>query len=189
LRHREVNLRALDIAAAPFAHAVVDELLSAEELAALQRAFLEEPRVRLENELYLHERGTSPPVQEALRAFCGALSEQRGVLAGHFGVPLEHLEGAAYLYRCGDYLLPHSDSGHSRALAYAFYLNACERGGELELFACTTAGGEIVRTRPAKRIAPRANRLVLFTVGETALHQIREVTEGERASISGWLYP
>jgi Rps23 Pro-64 3,4-dihydroxylase Tpa1-like proline 4-hydroxylase len=46
-----------------------------------------------------------------------------------------------------------------------------------------------LRTRPAKRIEPKASRLVLFAVSETALHQVREVTSGDRASIAGWLYP
>lgn len=177
------------LTAAPFAHLVADDLLAPEDLRALQAAFLEEPRVRLESEIYSHERGNSPPAHPVLQAFCARLLQQRRRLEELFGLTLTWLDGAAYLYKTSDYLLPHSDKGGSRALAYAFYLWPCSRGGELLLFDCTTRGSEIVRTRPAKLVEPRANRLVLFAVSEIALHQVREVTEGERASIAGWFYP
>src|SRR5438067_1813589 len=99
--------------------------------------------------------------------------------------------GSAYVYLPGHYLLPHSDSRQSegRAIAYAYYVSAPRKGGELELFDCTMKKGEIVRTWPAKKIAPRANRLVLFAVTDTALHQVREVLRGARTSIAGWFYP
>jgi Rps23 Pro-64 3,4-dihydroxylase Tpa1-like proline 4-hydroxylase len=183
---------------APFAHLILDGALEPDELHNLQNAFSEEPRARLDGELYSHERGRSPPVHPALRAFCTNLAEQRGALSALFGLNLasegmRSVDGAAYLYKPSDYLLPHSDKGDSRALAYVLYLSSC-RGGELLLFDCVTSKSpitgksEIVRTRPAKRIVPKPNRLVLFAVSEIALHQIREVTAGARASIAGWFY-
>jgi hypothetical protein len=176
------------VESAPFAHLVVDDAFAPEELHNLQNAFSEEPRARVEGELYSHERGTNPPGHPALRTFCTNLANRREELGALFGLTLTRLDGAAYLYKTSDYLLPHSDKGDSRALAYVLYLSSCQ-GGELVLYDCITSKGEIARTRPAKRIVPKPNRLVLFAVSETALHQIREVTAGARASIAGWFYP
>jgi len=61
----------------------------------------------------------------------------------------------------------------------------CE-GGELELFDCDLDGDEIVGARPALRIEPVENRLVVFDVSPGSLHQVREVTGGGRVSLSGW---
>ena len=89
----------------------------------------------------------------------------------------------AYAYRPGHYLLPHTDhqDGLLRQLAYAYYLPSPEppTGGELELFA---------NMQSAKLIAPRDNRLVIFEVGDTSLHQVREVLSGLRISLAGWFY-
>ena len=66
---------------------------------------------------------------------------------------------------------------------------AAPQGGELELFRCEVDdAGEIVATAPAARIAHRPNRLVLFDVSATSLHQIREVTSGARLSLAGWFH-
>lgn len=62
-------------------------------------------------------------------------------------------------------------------------------GGELELFRCATEAGELVETVSARVIGPRANRLVVFEVGDLSLHQVREVTGGLRISLAGWFYP
>jgi Rps23 Pro-64 3,4-dihydroxylase Tpa1-like proline 4-hydroxylase len=107
------------------------------------------------------------------------------------GRRLTRSDGVAYSYLPGHFLLPHSDSRESegRAVAYAYYVGAPERGGELELFACSTRKGQILRTRPARRIPARANRLVLFEVSDIALHRVCEVTRGARTSLAGWFYP
>ena len=96
-------------------------------------------------------------------------------------------DGSAYAYLPGHYLLPHSDARRAerRSIAYAFYIAAPRQGGELEFFAVSARGA----TRAARRIAARANRLVLFEVHDRALHQIREVLAGRRDSIAGWFYP
>jgi Rps23 Pro-64 3,4-dihydroxylase Tpa1-like proline 4-hydroxylase len=67
------------------------------------------------------------------------------------------------------------------------------RGGALELFDCAanavSATRGVASARKAGRIAPRPGRLVLFAVSPTALHQVREVTRGERCSLAGWFRP
>ena len=48
------------------------------------------------------------------------------------------------------------------------------------------AGDELISARPAHRVEPRANRLVLFDVTNASLHQVREVLAGNRVSLAGW---
>ena len=177
--------------AKPFPHLVVDRALPPEDHARIVAAFDDEPHVLVENEIYLHLRSSDPPMQPALRAFPVGLAAECPVVSRICGVPLTRADGSAYVYLPGHYLLPHSDSRQSegRAIAYAYYVSAPRKGGELELFDCTVKRGEIVRTRSAKKIAPRANRLVLFAVTDRALHQVREVLRGARTSIAGWFYP
>ena len=105
-------------------------------------------------------------------------------MAAPFPRPLTRADGSAYIYLPGHYLLPHSDSrvSEGRAIAYAYYAGAPQKGGELEFF-------ERTARRVARKIAPRANRLVLFEVHDLALHQVREVLAGARTSIAGWFYP
>jgi hypothetical protein len=177
--------------ARPFAHVVLDGVLSRADHARLAAEFPLEPQALVENEIYLHLRSSEPPMGEGLRAFCIALAASCGTVSQICGRPLSRADGVAYTYLSGHYLLPHSDSRQSegRAIAYAYYIGAPERGGELELFACTARKGRIVRTRPARRISARANRLVLFEVSDAALHQVREVLRGARTSVAGWFYP
>ncbi|MFN2550318.1 MAG: 2OG-Fe(II) oxygenase [Myxococcales bacterium] len=177
--------------ARPFPHLVIDGVLSRDDHARLVADFDREPHVLVENEIYLHLRSSDPPMQPALRAFHAALGTECSTVSTICALPLTRADGSAYVYLPGHYLLPHSDSRQSegRAIAYAYYVDAPKRGGELELFACARRGGEIVRTRSARKIAPRANRLVLFAVSHLALHQVREVLDGARTSIAGWFYP
>jgi Rps23 Pro-64 3,4-dihydroxylase Tpa1-like proline 4-hydroxylase len=104
-------------------------------------------------------------------------------LARITGKPVTRAELCAYAYRPGHYLLPHTDhqDGLARLLAFAYYLPTPTPpdGGELELF-CGLAS--------AKLIEPRANRLVVFDVGDRTLHQVREVLAGLRLSLAGWFY-
>jgi len=177
--------------ARPFRHLVIDGLFAPQDLARLAADAREEPHYLVEEEIYLHLRSADPPLRPVLRELQAELSASATLVSRICGLRLSRADGAAYTYLQGHYLLPHSDwrEGEGRALAYACYLASPARGGELEFFACETRKGQIVATRPARRIAPRANRLVLFEVSETALHQVREVLRGARLSLAGWFYP
>lgn len=169
-------------AALPFRHLVIDELLDPASFAALREAFRAEPMMRLDDEIYSHLRGAEPPLHPALREFLAALP--LGDIARICGRPLSRLDGCAYAYGEGDYLLPHTDhqAALGRAIAYAYYLAAPARGGELLLY-------EPSFREVARRIEPRANRLALFEVHGGALHEIAEVLAGRRDSLAGWFYP
>lgn len=179
---------------APFPHLVVDAFVDPARLPALLSIVDEEALHRYDGEIFGFE-ATAPVATTA------AFQALRDSFADVLGPPLRRITGRAvsrvdmraYLYQAGDYLLPHSDhqDGVGRVLAYAFYLPSADppEGGELELFRCTFEGGAITATESAKLVAPKANRIVIFEVGDASLHQVREVMKGARISLSGWFYP
>jgi len=175
----------------PFPHVVLDDVVDPQTLATLLQAVSQEPHWPNRGEIYdfmasaeevthptlreLHAELGSTPVLDAIRAISGRLVTRADL--------------RSYVYVPGSYLLPHADARASigRMVAFVFYLwtEGCE-GGELELFACEMAGDELIRARPAQRLVPRANRMVLFDVTNASLHQVREVLAGNRVSLTGW---
>jgi Rps23 Pro-64 3,4-dihydroxylase Tpa1-like proline 4-hydroxylase len=184
------SLRRRWLRARPFPHVILDSLLSADDHARALQAFQWEPHYLVRGEIYAQLRSETPPQQPVVRELFDALTGPalRVAVESVTGKRIVHADGNGYVYLEGHYLLPHSDSQASRAVAYAYYLSAPSRGGELELHACTRRGNEIVATKRAKRIAPRPNRLVLFDVTPASLHEVREVTKGARLSMAGWYY-
>jgi hypothetical protein len=182
-------------AARPFAHLVFDDVVGGAAMPELLAILEEEPVETFASEVYLFDASTPEPRTEAMRRL-------REAFAATFAPPLERItqktlrraDLRAYAYREGHYLLPHSDhqDGVGRALAFAYYVPSPEppSGGELELFRCETDDtGAIVATVSETIIAPQADRLVVFEVGDLSLHQVREVMSGLRISLSGWFYP
>jgi hypothetical protein len=179
---------------APFPHLVIDDFVPDDAMPELLAIIEEQAVDRCEADIYAFEATPPEPRTESLRALRASFaSTLAGPLSRITNKSLQRADMRAYAYRAGDYLLPHSDhqAGIGRALAYAFYLPTPEppRGGELELFRCVVEGGEIVATESALLIEPRANRIVVFDVSDVSLHQVREVLEGLRPSLSGWFYP
>lgn len=181
-------------AATPFPHVVVDDFVSADVLPELLAVVDEEPVTDYRGDIFAFEATAPEPRTDTFRELRDTFAE---VLAGPLrritGKAVQRADMRAYAYRPGHHLLPHTDhqEGVGRALAYAYYLPSPEppEGGELELFRCTTEAGEIVETVSALVIEPRANRLVVFEVGDLSLHQVREVSAGLRISLAGWFYP
>jgi Rps23 Pro-64 3,4-dihydroxylase Tpa1-like proline 4-hydroxylase len=189
------NVRALGRAwreAQPFPHVVIDRVLPEPVLAAVREAFDWEPHAHLRGELYSQMRSSQPPSQPQVRALHDSLTgpSVRAAVEVISGKRFARGDGNGYVYREGQYLLPHTDHRESdfRAVAYAFYLEGPARGGELELFDCRVRKGDLTATRSARRIRARPNRLVLFDVGVKTLHAVREVTRGARMSLAGWYY-
>jgi Rps23 Pro-64 3,4-dihydroxylase Tpa1-like proline 4-hydroxylase len=181
----------------PFPHLVFDEIVDAGELPRLLDLLEDEPIDPYDGDLFQFEASAPEPKTAALRelrdAFGAALAPRLSRITGK---DVRRADMRAYAYRPGHYLLPHTDhqEGLGRALAFAYYLPSPEPpvGGELELFRCTTAGGdppEIVATESALLVEPRGNRLVVFDVSDVSLHQVREVLGGLRISLAGWFYP
>jgi len=180
--------------AEPFPHLVFEDVVADEDMAALFEIVEDEPVDRYEGDILAFDATAPEAVTEAMR---GLRDEFSAVLAPALaritGKAVRRADMRAYAYRVGHYLLPHADhqDGLGRALAFAYYLPSPEPpvGGELELFRCTLADGELVATIPDRRIAPRGNRLVVFDVSDVSLHQVCEVLGGLRISLAGWFYP
>lgn len=190
----EVGLARAWAEARPFAHLVVDDFAPEDRLEDLLALLEEEPIQRYEGEIFGFDASAPEPVTAELVGLRAELAEVLcPPLARITGQAVGRVDMRAYAYRVGDYLLPHSDCQDDlgRALAYAYYLPSPSppEGGELELYACEVADGALVSTVSAKRIAPAANRLVVFEVSPRSLHQVREVLGGLRISLAGWFYP
>jgi Rps23 Pro-64 3,4-dihydroxylase Tpa1-like proline 4-hydroxylase len=178
--------------AEPFPHVIIDDFVA--NAAELFEVLEEEPVERYEGDIFRFEATAPEPTTAEFRAlrdrFAAALAPRLSRITGK---QVSRVDMRAYAYRPGHYLLPHTDhrDGLARALAYAYYLPSPTPpvGGELELFACRVDAGEIVATDSACMIEPRANRLVVFDVGDISLHQVREVLSGLRISLAGWFYP
>ena len=165
-------------AARPFGHVVIDGLLGRERLQWLRQGFAQEPHLPYGAEIYEFLGSTEPPQRPELNDFIAALGSPAVMAAVEAisGQKLVRAEGRAYVYLAGSFLLPHSDNrgGLDRAVAYAYYVapDAGLQGGELELFDVEFENEEIVRTTPALRIEPRADRLALFEVSPRAVNAV-----------------
>jgi Rps23 Pro-64 3,4-dihydroxylase Tpa1-like proline 4-hydroxylase len=181
-------------AAQPFPHLVFDDFVADDALPGLFEILEEEPVERYEGDIFMFEASAPEPTTEEFRhlrdSFASTLTP---ALSRITNKQVHRADMRAYAYRVGHYLLPHTDhqEGLGRALAYAYYLPSPEppEGGELELFRCQLAHGELVSTETALLIEPRPNRLVVFDVSDVSLHQVREVLGGLRISLAGWFYP
>lgn len=171
--------------ATPFAHAIADDVLSATDLDAVMILLDEEPVEHAESDIFSFDATAPEPTTQSLRELRDSFARDLAPVVTRIGGrAVSRVDMRAYAYRPGHYLLPHTDHQErlGRVYAYAFYLPSPEPpiDGDLELFAGMTS---------AKRIAPRANRLVVFDVGDHSLHQVREVLGGLRISLAGWFYP
>lgn len=170
------------IETAPFRHAIIDDACADPE--ALLAILDDEAVEPYESDIFKFEATSPEPRSSEFRALRDAFAaELAPALSRLTGRHVTRCDMRAFAYRPGHYLLPHTDhqDGLGRLLAYAYYLPSpvAPTGGELELFAGMTS---------AKVIDPRSNRLVIFEVGDTSLHQVREVLGGLRISLAGWFY-
>jgi hypothetical protein len=190
LRPDETALAAAWRAAQPFAHVIVDDFASPAALAHVFAILDDEHVSRYEADLFAFEATAPGALRELGDAFGRDLAP---ALARITGKPVAHADMRAFAYRAGNYLLPHTDhqDGLERLLAYAYYLPTPEppTGGELELYRCKLDGDDIADAVPARVIEPSPNRLVVFDVTNTSLHEVREVLAGARLSLAGWFYP
>jgi len=178
--------------ATPFPHVVIDDVFTAAQLEAVRGAVAQEPHWPERSEI-VDGMASAPsfahPVLAEVAAALGAAPALAAVRA-ITGKAVTRVEVRSYVYLAGGYLLPHTDGNAAigRQIAFAAYLShdgTCV-GGELDLYRCTVADGELVATEVARTIAHRANRLVLFDVSAVSLHQVREVSAGARVSLAGW---
>lgn len=177
----------------PFRYVVFDDVVDAAGLDEIMVILDEEPVSFYTSDIFAFDATAPEPTTAELRALRETFARELApIMTALGGKPVSRVDMRAYAYRPGHYLLPHTDhqDGLERVLAYAYYLPSPEPavGGELELFRCTSEGGELVTTDSAKLVEPRLNRLVVFEVSDLSLHQVREVMSGLRLSLAGWFY-
>jgi 2OG-Fe(II) oxygenase superfamily len=180
-------------AARPYPHVVLDGVLAPARVDALLAAVEREPHWPNRSDLYETMGSAEPPASPALAGVQAALSapDALAAVAAITGARVSRASLRSWVYLPGSYLLPHSDARAelARRVAWVFYLSPPTDGGELELFDCTLdAAGEVIATRPARRVRAEPNRLVLLDVSPVSLHQVCEVRAGARASLAGWFY-
>ncbi len=180
-------------AATPFPHVVIDDVADPDQLDELMAVLDEEPVEAAIGDLFAFDATAPEPTTAAFRELRdGFARELAPVFSRVGGTPVSRVDMRAYAYRPGHHLLPHTDhqDGLGRVYAYAYYLPSPEPpiDGALELFHCRSEDGELADIATATQIAPRANRLVVFEVGDLSLHQVREVLGGLRISLAGWFY-
>ncbi|KAJ2783375.1 putative component of NuA3 histone acetyltransferase complex [Coemansia javaensis] len=99
-------------------------------------------------------------------------------------------------FKPGDHLLLHDDAIGDRRVSYIIYLPDPDArewtpadGGHLELYPRESRESWAPAARPACRVPPRWNQMVLFVVhpGQSH-HSVEEVCAGERVSIQGWFH-
>lgn len=177
----------------PFRYVVFDDVVDAAGQDEIMEILDEEPVSFYTSDIFAFDATAPEPTTAEFRALRDTFARELApIMTTLAGKPVSRVDMRAYAYRPGHYLLPHTDhqDGLERVLAYAYYLPSPEPavGGELELFRCTSDGGELVTTDSAKLVEPRPNRLVVFEVGDLSLHQVREVMSGLRLSLAGWFY-
>ncbi len=107
---------------------------------------------------------------------------------------------SAFIYREGDYLLPHDDRLEKRKIAYVINLSthfSKKDGGRLQFFNSKKeqineqrkGQRKVVPTKIVKSFIPTYNTLFLFRVSEKSFHQVEEVmSRKQRRSIGGWFH-
>jgi 2OG-Fe(II) oxygenase superfamily len=194
-RLTEPGLAAAWRSAPPFPHVVIDDLVDEASRGALMGAMEDEPAAVIRDQIFEMTASAVRVEDVRLRRFHAALesAEVLAAVEALSGKAVRRADLRAFAYEPGHYLLPHTDHQEDvgRAVAYAYYIETTAdlEGGELALFDALVDHCEIVKTRVAKLIAPRCNRLVLFDVSAASLHEVREVTRGLRLSLAGWFYP
>lgn len=182
-------------AAAPFPHVIIDDVLAADDLDGLMAILDDEPVELAVSDIFAFEATAPEPTTAAFRAMREQFAADLApVFSQVGGTTVSRVDMRAYAYRPGHYLLPHTDHQDrlGRVYAYAYYLPSPEppSDGALELYRCEIdSDGELADIASVKLIEPRANRLVVFEVGDRSLHQVREVLAGLRISLAGWFYP
>jgi phosphatidylinositol glycan class S len=174
----------------PFPHVVIEGFLPRQDAAKALAALRATPMERKEADLFSFaqtrelKRSNDPGIKRFLERLW---TDGRAHAETLYGRKLRSIDAGGFTYSLGDHLLCHDDGVSSRKVAYIYYLNSmpARDGGALALYGHDTKHRP---TKVVKRIAPRANTLLLFTVSEDSHHAVEEVLRGERHTITGWFH-
>lgn len=175
----------------PFPHIVIQDFLHEDDYARLKKALEKQHFERKDADLFSFSQtrdlfqSKDPAIQEFLQVLKSKEFKER--LYEELGARTKSIDAAGFIYKGGDYLLPHDDRLARRKIAYVMNFSTLTEkdGGALALFASKKHKPTYVE----KRIFPRRNTLVLFEVTKDSHHMVEEVLSNkERLTIAGWFH-
>lgn len=177
----------------PFPHFVLPLFFLPLKITALERALSTEDFYLKDADLFTFFQtndlvGTKNKVLQEFRTFLSS-SAFVSLMSIITGIKLvsQKIDLAGSLYASTHHLLPHDDHLEQRKVAFMLYLTSLEEkdGGALGLYDSQNG----VATKIVKRIQPKRNTFVFFTVSKKSFHEVEEVlTDTKRVALSGWLY-
>ncbi len=177
----------------PFPHSVLPQFFRSEKLIDLEEALSTEDFHLKDADLFTFFQtndlvGTKNKILQEFRTFLSS-SVFVSLMSAITGIKLvpQKIDLAGSLYTSTHHLLPHDDHLEQRKVAFMFYLTSLGKkdGGALGLYASQRGAA----TKIVKRIQPRRNTFVFFTVSKKSFHEVGEVlSDKKRVALSGWLY-
>ena len=169
----------------PFPYVVLKEVFKEEIIESLKGEIKKEHLEKQESDLFSFEQSKDLEFtkNEKLKEFYDKLNskEFKKFIKEITGISCEGvIDASVFIYRDGDYLLPHDDHLEKRKIAYVLNLTSLkkEEGGSLDFFN---------KENSVKSIIPSKNSFIIFEVMRNkTIHQVAEVTNAERITISGW---
>lgn len=160
----------------PYNYQIIDDFLPLNELENLRGLYSALSFKEIHTDLFRFTQSDELAGESELFAFQKYLDK---TFNGLFAEKNTFYTIFASYYRRGDYLLCHDDMVDERLWAFTFYLEDFS-SGELVLYEndCITQH---------KRIDVRANRLVIFEVGECSFHEVKYCILSGRKAITGWI--
>ena len=176
----------------PFPHIVIRDFFNEREIGKVAAALLRQRFSHKETDLF--SLNQTPDLSllkdKTLRGFC-QLCNSTGFLtyvSKLTGIKVRGVNMSGFIYKDGDYLLPHDDRLEGRKVAYIINLTkgyTKKNGGALALFNMKQGKPEKI----VKAYVPHYNTLTLFTVSKKSFHQVNEILLSKpRLSIGGWFY-
>ena len=179
-------------AAKPFPHIAVKQFLPPAEFKKLRAAFGKQQFQRKDADLFsfsqTHDLYTIK--DKTIKGFLKFLNSKEVhdmiTTTTHVKTKRGKVDASGFIYEPTDYLLCHDDGISSRKVAYIFYLNtlSARNGGALALFSSKNHKP----FKKVKRITPKENTLLIFPVTRKSHHEVEEVLNGKRMTITGWFH-
>lgn len=183
--HPGKNIKDKFSAAKPFPHLVLKDFFTESFAKEIEKAVQDITLVRQESDLFSFAQSEDLRLlkNQVLKELHSLLNsrEMKEWMLNATGIKADdEIDGSVFLYEPADYLLPHDDTLEKRRIAYTYHLStlSTSKGGALEFF----KGND-----KAISIPPKFNTLIVFGVKEKiTVHQVSEVMDAERWSVSGW---
>lgn len=173
----------MEIKKSPFYFEIIDDFLPENELHKINKLHSSLEYKRLQCDLYKFMQSSELAEEENFEFFRRKLDDlfREKTLNSDMVLPAAdtYYTFFASNYLKGDFLLCHDDMIDERLYAFTFYLEDFP-SGELVIYEndCQTIHSEV---------KIKANRMVIFKIGETSFHEVSLCMEDGRKAISGWI--